>query len=308
MIRSRYAVVALFAVATVATIARAEVRWPRWRGPEGTGHSTETALPVTWNQSAVVWRTPIEGRGQSSPIIWDDRIFLTTARNDGKDRFVLAVDRHTGKQLWEQRVDWSGEPEKLHKMNSWASSSCVTVGERVYAFFGKAGLHCYTVEGKHVWSADLGSFDGPWGVAACPVLVGDLVIQNGDADVDAFIAAYNKKTGEQVWRTTRPSHRGWSTPITFNAGREELVVNGHAGTAGYDPKTGKELWFCKSFNGRGEPTATPGDGVVYMVNGLSGDIYAVRPGGDGDREIKCFKRFLTFCCYSLDDLLFQLFF
>lgn len=283
MLRSRYTLVALFVFVLAGALAQAEVRWPRWRGPDGTGHSVEKYLPTNWGPGDVLWKTPIEGRGQSSPIIWDDRIFLTTAKNDGRDRFVLAVDRKTGKILWEQRVDWSGEPEKLHKMNSWASSSCVTDGERVYAFFGKAGLHCYTVDGKHVWSVNLGVFDGPWGVAACPVLFGDLLIQNGDADMGAFIAAFDKRTGKEVWRETRPDHRGWSTPILITANnRQELVLNGHEGVTAYDPMTGKQLWFCKSFNGRGEPTATPGESMVYLVNGQPGDIYAVKPGGDGN--------------------------
>jgi outer membrane protein assembly factor BamB len=159
----------------------------------------------------------------------------------------------------------------------------VTDGEMVYAFFGRGGLHAYTVDGKHVWSRDLGQFKSPWGVAACPVLVGDLVIQNCDADSDAYIAGLDKKTGKTVWRTTRPDNRGWSTPVLVTAnGRQELAVNGHDGVRAYDPKTGKELWFCKSFNGRGEPTVTPGFGLLFTVNGLAGDIYAIKTGGNGN--------------------------
>jgi outer membrane protein assembly factor BamB len=168
-------------------------------------------------------------------------------------------------------------------MNSWASATCVTDGEVVVAFFGKGGLHGYTLEGKHLWSRDLGNFECPWGTAACPVIVGDLIIQNGDADADAFIMGLNKRTGETVWTHPRPNFRGWSTPILVKAaGRKELVINGHTGVTAYDPVSGKQLWFCKSFNGRGEPTITPVGGLLCAVNGLAGDIYAIRPGGDGD--------------------------
>jgi hypothetical protein len=168
-------------------------------------------------------------------------------------------------------------------MNGWASATCATDGEVVIAFFGRAGLHAYTLEGKHLWSQDLGDFESPWGVAACPIIVGDLVVQNGDSDVDAFIAAYDKHTGKQVWRTKRPDHRGWSTPIVVRVGdHDELVINGDDGVRGYDLKTGSELWFCHGFNGRGEPTVTPAGDVLCVVNGLKGDFYAVRPGGSGD--------------------------
>jgi outer membrane protein assembly factor BamB len=115
------------------------------------------------------------------------------------------------------------------------------------------------------------------------VLVGDLVIQNCDNDSHARLVAFNLQTGEPAWETDRPDNRGWSTPILLPSGqRQELLLNGHAGVTAYDPATGKQLWFCKSFNGRGEPTVTPGKELVYLVNGLAGDIYAVKPGGNGD--------------------------
>jgi outer membrane protein assembly factor BamB len=113
--------------------------------------------------------------------------------------------------------------------------------------------------------------------------VGNLVIQNGDADANAFIMGLDKLTGKTIWTTPRFNSRGWSTPILIDAaGREELVVNGHNGVTAYDPATGKEFWFCKSFNGRGEPTVTPAGDILCTVNGLVGDIYAIRPGGSGD--------------------------
>jgi outer membrane protein assembly factor BamB len=233
----------------------------------------------------VQWRVPLKGRGQSSPIIWGERIFLTTAVDDGRQRVVICRDRNDGRLLWEHVV-WTGEPEASHTMNGWASASCATDGEQVYAFFGRGGgLHCFTVEGEPVWQRDLGQFvmDADWGTAASPVLVDGLVIQNCDADEDAHLIALDKRTGEEVWRTPRENYRGWSTPVLIDTGgRRELVLNGHTGVRAYDPATGKELWYCQGFNGRGSPTVTPADGLLHVVNGLSGDTYAIRPGGEGD--------------------------
>ncbi|MBI1830168.1 MAG: PQQ-binding-like beta-propeller repeat protein, partial [Planctomycetes bacterium] len=176
--------------------------WPSWRGPAGSGHSRETGLPTRWDAKAVVWRTALPGEGQSSPVVFGNRIFLTAALEKGKKRVVLCVDRHKGKILW-QETAWTGTPEKSHGMNGWASATCATDGERVIAFFGKGGLHCYSVQGKKLWSRDLGAFSGPWGTSACPILVGDLVVQNCDATTNAALVAVDKKTGTDVWRTKR---------------------------------------------------------------------------------------------------------
>ena len=261
----------------------AESQWPRWRGPQQNGHSTETDLPVKWYPENVLWKLALPGIGQSSPIIWGDRIFLTSALEKGKERLVFCVDRKGGQIVWQQ-LTWTGEAEKSHVMNGWASASCVTDGEVVIAFFGVGGLHAFTVDGKPLWSKNLGKFEGPWGTAACPILVDDNVVQNCDADSNASLIALNKLTGQEVWRTKRRDYRGWSTPIEIKAGnRREIVLNGHEGVQGYDATTGKELWFCKSAVGRGEPTITPAGDGLCVVNGLKGgEIYSVRPGGNGD--------------------------
>jgi outer membrane protein assembly factor BamB len=258
--------------------------WPSWRGPQGNGHSQESGLPVRWDEKSVLWKIALPGSGQSSPIIWGERIFLTAALDNGKKRLVLCIDRRKGDILWQDEA-WTGDPEKSHKMNGWASASCATDGERVVAFFGKGGLHCYGIDGKPLWSRQLGTFPGLWGTSACPIIVGDLVIQNCDAAGESFLVALHKHTGKTVWQTPRtaPERGGWSTPVLVQAGkRQELVLNGEKAVTAYDPISGKELWFCKSFNGRGEPTVVPGNGLIYVVNGLAGDIYAVRPGGSGD--------------------------
>jgi outer membrane protein assembly factor BamB len=283
--KSRLGIGAAVLLVSLTGLAQAEWNWPRWRGPEGTGHTAETGVPVKWDARDIIWKTPLRGRGQSSPIVWGERLFLTTALDGGKERVVLGVDRKSGKVLWEQTA-WKGEPEKSHVMNGWASATCCTDGERVVAFFGKGGLHCYSVEGKPLWSrTDLGPFDGPWGTAACPIIVGEMVIQNCDALGEAYLLAVDRKTGKTVWKTPRPLplRGGWSTPLLVSAGsRQELVLNGEAMVVGYDPATGKPLWTCKTFNGRGEPSPAAAHGLVYLVNGLAGDVYAVRPGGSGD--------------------------
>ncbi len=263
-----------------------ETNWPRWRGPKCDGHSTETDLPTQWNMESVLWKTPLKGTGQSSPVLWGDRIFLTTALDNGRQRMVFCVDTRDGKVLWEH-IAWTGEPEASHDMNGWASATTATDGEVVVAFFGNGGLHAYDLDGKHLWSRDLGKFESPWGTAACPVLVGDLVIQNGDSDKDAFIEAFDRKSGKSAWRRPRPNNRGWSTPIVLQqGGRDVIVLNGHTGVTAYDPPTGEELWFVKNSNGRGEPTVTPGAGLLFVVCGLDGDMHAIRPQtGGGQPEV-----------------------
>ena len=280
--RASWLVIAIAVFVFGVNFAAAESNWPRWRGPQQDGHSEDKNLPVKWSDENVLWKTPLPGIGQSSPIIWGDRIFLTSALEGGKERLVFCVHRKSGKIEWQQSA-WKGEPEGSHGMNGWASATCVTDGEIVVAFFGRGGLHAYTVEGKHLWSQDLGVFAGPWGTSACPIIVGDLVVQNCDADADAWMRAFDKKSGKEVWKTRRRDHRGWSTPVVITAnGRQEIVVNGHEGVQAYEPASGKELWFCKSFAGRGEPTVTPAGDLLCVVNGLSGDFYSVKPGGSGD--------------------------
>lgn len=278
--------VLLLAVSLVACAAgslHGEENWPAWGGPSGTSHTQETGLPLSWSNDDVLWRVDLKGSGQSTPVVWGNQIFLTAAVDKGRQRVVFAIDRRDGKLLWEH-VAWTGEPEESHAMNGWASSTCATNGKVVVAFFGRGGLHGYSLDGKPLWSRDLGRFDGPWGTAASPIFYRDTVIQNCDSESkEASLVAVDYRTGETVWSTPRANMRGWSTPILIKTPkREELVLNSHAGVRAYDPQTGRELWWCKGFNGRGEPVPAYGHGLVFCVNGLAGDIYAARPGGEGD--------------------------
>lgn len=284
------ALVAIIGWSVTLTLSAAELddqlNWPRFRGATGTGQARGTA-PTKWTADSVSWSVDLPMQGHSSPIVWGDRIYLTgsTQSDTGVERRIVCVDRwQKGAIVWNIVVA-VGAGEKHHRMNSWATPSCAVDGERVVAFFGAGGLHCYNVDGKELWSTELGDFSGSWGVGGSPIIHGDLVIQNCDAEGVSFLVAFHKVTGKEVWRTPRrPKPRGgWSTPIIVNVdGRDQLVLNGEFGVQAYDPTSGKETWFCKSFNGRGTPTPVTGHGLVYVVSGKSGAVYAVKPGGEGD--------------------------
>ena len=217
-------------------------------------------------------------------------IFLTTALDEGRQRVVMAIDRRDGHMLWEHFA-WTGEPEETHRMNGWASATCATNGEVVIAFFGRGGLHGYTLDGKHHWSRDLGQFDGPWGTAASPIFYRNAVIQNCDSESkESSVAAFDAAPGETIWNTPRDAVRGWSTPLLIRAGGARGTgAERREGSPRLRSGDGRELWFCKGFAGRGEPVPAFADGHLYVVNGLAGDVYAVRPAATATspRRIAC---------------------
>jgi outer membrane protein assembly factor BamB len=274
-------------IAAPAIDLNAESRWPRFRGPGGSGRSSATNLPVKWSQTDVAWRTELQGEGVSSPSLWDEKLFLTSAlKNDSAEieRRVLCLNRTNGEILW-QEMAVTGTPEKNHGMNGFATPTCATDGERVVAFFGRGGMHCYDMSGTKLWSHTLGDFPGPWGIAASPIIAGNTVIQNCDAQGESYLIALDKATGRELWRTPRSEmpRGGWSTPIVMDTGsRKELILNGEFGVNSYDPETGKGLWFCKGFSGRGTPSPLFGHGLIFMLTGKRGDTFAIRPGGQGD--------------------------
>ena len=204
-----------------ARAVASEGDWPCWRGPFCDGHTTESSVPVQWDGKSIVWRTELPGEGQSSPVIAGDRIFLTAALESGRQRVVLCVDRRNGKIIWQETV-WTGTPEKTHTMNGWASATCATDGERVVAFFGRGGLHCFDVAGKKLWSKDLGTFEGPWGTGASPLIVDNLVIQNCIFSNGFYMSGYNNSVFNNCVFDDTPSPGVIGANNIFNATANNL--------------------------------------------------------------------------------------
>jgi outer membrane protein assembly factor BamB len=317
--RESISIVLFFMLA--ASAARAadpavDTRWAGWRGPGGQGVATGTGLPTEWSESKnVAWKTPIPGKGHSSPVIWGDLVFLTTAiegevvpgakavqhLDEGKEfihpdavgadrthKFeVLAIDAKTGKILWE-RVAFEGTPyDSAHRKASFASPTAVTDGKHVYAFFGSEGLYAYDFDGKLVWKAAMpGIANMGVGYGTSPVLHGGLVIVQCDEDggEKSFIAAYDATTGKEAWRVPRKIQVSWATPVIVRAGeRDELVTAGTEWLIAYDPGTGKELWRSKGLESNAVPTPVVGKDVVVLTSGYpSKRAIAIRPGGSGD--------------------------
>jgi outer membrane protein assembly factor BamB len=290
--------------------------WPQWRGPDGSGISTEKNLPGEWTPAKnIKWKTPIAGRGHSSPIVWGNHIFLTTAvegevvpgakavthTSEGKEFLhpdsvgadhqhtfkVIAVNRDSGKIIWEA-VAWQGTPyDNRHRKSSYAASTPTTDGKLVYAFFGTEGLYAYDFNGKLAWKADLGKLGTVgMGTGTSPILFDNLVIvqcdeENGES---SFIVALDKKTGKEVWRTPRKVQVSWSTPLLVRAAkRAELIASGTEFVISYDPATGKELWRHKGVESNAIPSPVANSEMVFLVAGFPAKIaMAIKLGGSGD--------------------------
>jgi outer membrane protein assembly factor BamB len=306
------ALVALFSLTTVGFAAN----WPQWRGPDGSGISTEKNLPAEWTPTKnIKWKTPIAGRGHSSPIVWGNKIFLTTAIEgelvpdakaakhmiEGKEYVhpdsvganhkhtfkVIALNRDTGKILWET-VAWEGTPyDNRHRKSSYAASTPATDGKLVYAFFGSEGLYAFDFNGKPAWNAQLGKMGTVgMGTGTSPILYENLVIvqcdeENGES---SFIVALDKKTGKEVWRTPRKVQVSWSTPLLVRgATRSELIASGTEFVISYDPATGKELWRHKGVESNAIPSPVANSDMVFVVAGFPAKIaMAIKLGGSGD--------------------------
>jgi len=290
--------------------------WPQWRGPSGQGISEEKGLPSEWSTSKnIKWKTPIPGRGHSSPIVWNNRIFLTTAIEgelvpgakavkhmdgdkeylhpdsvgaDHKHQFrVVCLDRGNGKILWEQTA-FEGTPyDNRHRKSSFASSTPATDGTFVFAFFGTEGLYAYDLNGKLIWKADLGKLGTVgMGTGTSPILYENLVILQCDEENGAasFIVGVNKKTGKEVWRTPRKIQVSWSTPLLVRtAKRAELITTGNEAVISYDPATGRELWRHKGVESNAIPSPVASGDLVFITAGFPAKIaMAITLGGTGD--------------------------
>ena len=310
--------------ATLPKPAAAKGSWPSFRGPDAAGIADGQNLPDKWDGKTgenILWKTPIPGLAHSSPIVWGDRIFVTSAISskpgatfkpglygdgDASDdtsshKFMLyAVDKRTGKIAWE-RIAFEGPPRnKRHIKSTYASASPATDGRVVVAWFGSQGVHAFDVNGTPLWNVDIGkvdmgAYDIPsfeWGPASSPIIWKDLVFLQVDTQADSFLLALDIATGKTVWKTDRAELPSWGTPtvISTPAG-DELVTNASNYVRGYDPRTGKELW---KLGGSSKITApTPflaktgrgsGAGLIIVTSGRRPEqpIFAIRPGSRGD--------------------------
>jgi len=260
--------------------------WPRWRGPSGQGQVTGGQYTDKWSPNASLWKTTVPGRGNSSPIVWSDRIFLTTGYGNGERLSMLAYSRADGKKLWETFIPQNGV-EYVHYKNGFASATPTTDGQLVYASFGRHGLFAFDFSGKIVWQHKFGIIDNYHGPAGSPVLYKDRIFIFQDANPapgqTAFVGAFDRATGKPIWQTPRRESVGWGTAVMINTGeRDELIVSSQYRVAAYDPETGKELWTVRGNTYEVIPTPVVGHGLVFASSGRAGPTIAIRPGGAGD--------------------------
>jgi outer membrane protein assembly factor BamB len=282
---------ALFACVVAVTGGE---NWPQFRGPRGNGWAVAHALPVEWSETSNIrWKTAIHGKGWSSPVIWGNQIWMTTAPADGKERFAVCVDRQTGKIVHDIKVFTDEDPAFCHPYNSYASPTPVVEAGRVYVHFGSAGTACLdTATGKTLWERrDLpcNHFRGP---GSSPVLYDNLLILTFDGFDFQYLAALDKNTGKTVWKTDRnikystddgDYKKAFSTPALIDVGgKPHLVSPAAEATIAYDPATGAELWrvIHGGMNAAARPVA--GDGLVFLTSGHTANLLAVRLGGSGD--------------------------
>jgi outer membrane protein assembly factor BamB len=292
--------------------------WPQWRGPDGLGVSRAGDLPTAWTPTTnITWKTAIQGRGHSSPIVWRDRIFLTTSIRgaqipgrkapdhlgfDGKPGYLhpdsvdvdyaytlktLAIDARTGRIVWEQTSYDGPMYDNRHRKNTYASSTMATDGKFVYAFFESAGLYCYDVDGRLQWKVSLGGLaKAGMGPGTSPILFDDLVILQCDQEMGdgSFIVALRGRTGQEVWRAARHTRRSWATPLLVHVGDHvELITAGAEETVAYNPRTGAVLWRANGTESHPIPSPVAGHGLVFMTAGSQAKrALAIRLGRSGD--------------------------
>lgn len=315
-------VLGLLAAALIMTASlHAESNWPSFRGPSASGVAEGYKTPLEWDveQSRnVLWTTPIPGLAHSSPAIWENRIFVTTAvadqgqsdlkvgmygdvqSADDKGAFawhLYCIDKKSGKVLWEKE-SYKGQPKvKRHPKSSHANATPCTNGKCVVAFFGSEGLYCYDMEGNLLWKKDLGLLDwgffrspaAQWGGGCSPVIYEQMVIVQCDVQKNSFIAAFDLKDGAVLWRTPRDDIPTWGTPTVHATGQyPQIIVNGFKHIGGYDIQTGKELWRMTGGGDIPVPTPVAAHDLVFITNahGRMSPIYAVRLSAKGDISLK----------------------
>jgi outer membrane protein assembly factor BamB len=279
-------------------------QWPQFRGPEGTGHAASTALPLTWAEGKnVTWKTAVHGRAWSSPVILGNQVWMTTATPDGRELFAVALDRDSGKIVFDLKLFDVATPQYAHPFNTYASPTPVIEPGRVYVTFGSPGTAAIdTKTGKVIWERRDFECNHFRGAGSSPILFGDLLLMHFDGSDHQFVVALDKRTGKTVWRTPRSIdfqdlgpdgkpkadgdfRKGFATPqIVMVEGRPVMVSVGSKAVYGYDPLTGKELWRVierGSHSASSRPVA--GHGLVFVPMGFDqAQLLAIRPDGQGD--------------------------
>ena len=311
------ATIPLLALLAGLDVSAASDNWPQFRGPEGTAVvADDPALPENWSATEnVAWKTPIPGLGWSSPIVWGDRVFVTSvvAEEDyegpqpglylpeaGADTppdpppgthhwMLFCLDLDSGDVVWQSTAHAGLVEATIHPKNSFASATPVTDGERVYTLFGNLGLFAYDLDGNLVWSRPVEhhmDYWG-WGAGSSPTLLDDQVLVMHDNDEESYLASFDTATGEQNWRVERDEVSAWSTPFIWrNDLRTEIVTVAKTQVRSYDPSGNLLWWFSGRMTNVTVPTPIPGDGILYVSSGYVGNnhrpVYAVLPGAEGD--------------------------
>jgi len=296
---------------------RPGIDWPQFRGIAAAGVAEGVDPPASWDMTKgtnVLWKTPIPGLGLSSPVVWRDRVFLTTAISGRKDATlkpglygdidsvpddtshewrVYALDKKTGAILW-QRTAHTGVPKvKRHMKNSHANSTVATDGERIAVFFGSEGLYVYDMDGQLLWQKDFGVLDAgfymapeaQWETGSSPIIHDGLIVIQADVQKGSFLAAFDARTGAEKWRVSRTDVPTWSTPTVYRVnGRTQLAVNGMREAGGYDLQTGERVWKLSGGGDIPVPTPVASDGLIYITNahGPLAPVYAIRDTASGD--------------------------
>jgi outer membrane protein assembly factor BamB len=277
------------------TYPAAAENWPSWRGGPSPGISSDRAAPLTWSKTEnVAWRVALSDPGNSTPIVWGDRIFVTLAERATNRRTLICFDRASGKLLWQSGVTYDGD-DPTHQTNPHASASPVTDGERIYVWFGSAGLIAYDFNGKEVWKRDLGRQRHTWGYGTSPVLYGGRLFLNFGPGDRAFLIAIDNATGRTLWQNDIPPGKGekfanwnaedmygsWATPLLIRTeGKDELILPLPRRLVSYDPETGKENWSADGLGGLVYPSPVFAEGALVAVSGFGGPTLAVKPGGE----------------------------
>jgi outer membrane protein assembly factor BamB len=280
---SPFAVVLIFSLLSTPVFAG---DWPQFRGPTGQGYSDERGLPLTWTETKNVrWKVAIPGKGWSSPVIQGDKIWLTTATDEGKSLRAVAIDRNTGAILLNVEVFRLKSLGHISSKNSYASPTPVLDGDRIYVHFGANGTACLSQSGEIIWKTRLEYDNGQHGSGGSPVLYDNLLIVSCDGQDVQYVVALDKLTGKVRWKKSREGYQAYTTPLVvpLDAGHQ-LISPGAFRAIAYDPLTGKEIWQVKYGEGFSNvPRPVYGDGLVFICTGFQEpSLLAVRLDGRGD--------------------------